>query len=188
MCTVTNQSWYDLRAWKDVKPQQPTKLPEQVNLSKGSDITRWYKVRQSGSRGLRSSLAWNLLKHSYRDSIDILRYWWAKANGQGMGFTSRQLLRVYQNGLRLVTVHTYSDFALLLHWDTKLPAPWPDILLSLNTELTSPCTILLKLSARAMARQISIFISHWFNSTWNRTPDVPHARRALYRFYHRARG
>ena len=55
-------------------------------------------------------------------------------------FTSWQHLRSYQDGYWVVTVHTHGNFILLPHWDSKLPASWPDFTVShiiLTLSLTS---------------------------------------------------
>ena len=52
------------------------------------------------------------------------------------------ILRSYQDGYRLVTMCIPGDFIVVPHWEIMLLAPYPDI------ELTSPCPILLMLSAR----------------------------------------
>ena len=43
-------------------------------------------------------------------------------------FVSWQHLSLYQDRHRLVTVCTHGDFIVVLHkWQTRTPAPWPDI-------------------------------------------------------------
>ena len=54
-----------------------------------------------------------------------------------------------------------------------------------DAELTNPCSILL-MPSDMLGRILYNypFLSHWFDSTGNRTPDIPHARPALCRFGH----
>ena len=63
---------------------------------------------------------------------------------------SLQHLRWCQGRYQFVTVYTDGDFIVLPHWEIKPPAPRPDILIKLHysdTEPTSPCPILMMLSA-----------------------------------------
>ena len=59
-------------------------------------------------------------------------------------FTSYQHLRSHQDWYRLVTVLPHGDFIVLSHWDTRPPTLWPYPI----TEPTSPCHVLIMLSAR----------------------------------------
>ena len=71
---------------------------------------------------------------------------------------------------RLVTVCAHGDFIELSHWETRLLLPWPDITLS-HTEPTSPCPILVMLSAWLRSDKYQ-FLSDWFDSTSVRTREV----------------
>ena len=74
----------------------------------------------------------------------------------------------------LVILHTHDNCIVLPHWEIRLPAPWPDHLYYPDTELTSLCHTLLMLSARLGSEKVSISC-HWFDSTGNKTPDLPDA-------------
>ena len=45
-------------------------------------------------------------------------------------YTETTHISQYQDGYRLVTVHSYDNFIVLPNWETKLPALWHDIPLS----------------------------------------------------------
>ena len=82
-------------------------------------------------------------------------------------------------------VTTHIDFEVLSYWEIKPLAPWPDIPFS-HIILTLSQPVLLMLRARPGSNKSINFISHWFDCTGNRTPDLPPARPALYWFGHRA--
>ena len=93
---------------------------------------------------------------------------------------------------RLMTVCTHGDFIMLPHWESRPPAPWPDIPLThiiSDTVLTSPCPFLIMLSAWLGSDKYKP-LSHWFDSTsiWRcevRNPRSPkNRRRPLYSFSH----
>ena len=96
-------------------------------------------------------------------------------------FRSLQHLRAYQYGYQLVTVHTHGDSIVLSHWGNQATntmtqysnqSHYPD------TELTSPCPILLMLSARIWSDKYP-FLSDWFRALPTRPPR-PLERVALY--------
>ena len=101
-------------------------------------------------------------------------------------FTFWQHLRSYQDQCRLVTVHTHGNFIVLSQWGKRIrpPAPCPNIPFShiiLILSWTAP--VLLMLSTKLGSDKYQ-FSCHWFDSTENRTPDLPYWRHALYRFGH----
>ena len=57
-------------------------------------------------------------------------------------FTSWQHLSSYQDGFRLVAVHTHGNLIVLPHWKTGLPEPLPDIPLSQIILTLSPVLIM----------------------------------------------
>ena len=85
-----------------------------------------------------------------------------------------QHLSSYQDGDRLVTGWTHGDFIVLLYWEmdkgtmTQYLNPW----LYPDTELSSPCHILLMPSARLGSSHYQLFINRWCDSIGNRTPDL----------------
>ena len=79
-------------------------------------------------------------------------------------FTSCEHLSSYQYGYRLVTVHIHDNLRVLSHWETRLPATWPDIPLShITLTLSEPAWL------GSDKYQI---IRHWFVSIMVRTCEV----------------
>ena len=86
--------------------------------------------------------------------------------------TSKQHLRLYQDGYRVVTVRIHDDFIVLPHWETRPPAPWPDITLSChwaNSILIMPSTWLG--SDKYQFDKSLIWLDHGFELTISRTRD-----------------
>ena len=85
---------------------------------------------------------------------------------------SLQYLRSYQDGHPLETVHTntHRNFIVLPHWETRVPAQWPDILLSHITvtlswhwaNQSSPYLI----NAEFHARKWQVPFLHGFTGFW----------------------
>ena len=94
-------------------------------------------------------------------------------------FMSLQHLRPYQNWNRLVAVQCCpigkSGCCHMTWYPTQSHYPDP--------RPTSSCPILIMASTRLGNDKYEF----QFDSTGNRTPDLPHARSAIYRFGHRAR-
>ena len=50
--------------------------------------------------------------------------------GNHLNFMSWQHGMSYEDGFRLMTLHTHGGFIVLSHWEIRLAASWPDITLS----------------------------------------------------------
>ena len=81
-------------------------------------------------------------------------------------FTSQQQIRVYQDGYRLLTVHTHIGITVLPHWDTRpltgTTARYPTVTLSEYCANQSLFILLMPST------------SLWFDLAGIRTPDFPH--------------
>ena len=91
-----------------------------------------------------------------KNSLPILRWKgiFSSPSGSTTGLvgcwslTSLQNLRSYDDGYRLVIVHTHGDFIVLAHWESRPPASWPGIPLSHIILTLSHCPILLMAHGR----------------------------------------
>ena len=96
---------------------------------------------------------------------------------------SWQHRRPYQEGYCLVTVCTNGDYSAIPPGDqTASTMTWYSTQSHYtDTEPTNLCASLIMPSAWLGSDKYQI-LSHWFDSTGSRTPDLPHGRFALYRF------
>ena len=81
-------------------------------------------------------------------------------------------LRAYQDGYWLVTLHTHGDY-----WEIRSPAPWPTIPFTLSRHWANhsmPYPNNVEHQARKQQE-----LSHWFDSTLNRTPVLPYHMQGL---------
>ena len=99
------------------------------------------------------------------------------------GFTSCQHLRSNQNGYRLVIVHTHSDIIVLPPLEARLltpTLPFPTLSYIPDTELISPCPILVMLSTRLGTIN---YWSPWFDLAGFWTPILLDRKSVLFQIW-----